>query len=506
MSSEKTTYSQFACIGAGFSGIGLGATLKRWYNITDVQIFDRHNDLGGTWYINQYPGCACDIPSAVYSFSFEQKPDWTRVQADAGEIRAYLNAVANKYDLVRRMKFNTNVERCEWIDERRCWRIHARHIESDEVFYHESRFLFAGTGLLSRPQELDIPGAETFTGPIFHASRWRHDVELKNKEVVVFGNGCTAAQLLPAILGDVKHVTQVIRSKHWILPPSNARVHSLLRTVFFYIPPLMWLFRVILFVLIETGHGSFPLTERGAKNRARDRNQAIKYIKSTAPQKYHKLLIPDHEIGCKRRIMDSGYLKSLHSDKLTLTDKKVLKVVPEGIRTETGVKKADVLILANGYKTGIFLPGIEMIGRGGTTLTQHWDSIGGPEAYNCSAMSNFPNFFFLVGPNGATGHQSAVLAVENSVNYALRIVHPVLEALDGVVELRREAEEKYAQQVQSSLHRTVFNTGCQSWYTPGNEGKKWNSMAYPWSQYYFWYRSVFPVWHDWKISVSRSPE
>ncbi|CAK7212764.1 hypothetical protein SCUCBS95973_001574 [Sporothrix curviconia] len=442
------TYSQFGCIGSGFSAIGLGATLKR-----------------------------CD------------------------ELWEYLKRVADKYDLPSKMMFNVNVEQCQWIPETSRWRLSIRHSKSGHIFYHECQFLFSGSGQLIKPRELDIPGAENFRGSIFHTSRWRHDVDLEGKNVVVIGNGCTAAQIVPSIVGKTKHLTQIVRSKHWILRGIDEKTAHGLKSVSTRMPWGTAIARMLVFTIAEIELLGFPMTKFAAAFRQRRRRQAEEYMKRSAPNKYHDILIPDFEVGCKRRIFDTGYLQSLHATNLTLTDEKALEIVPEGIRTKNGIIKADVIVLANGYVTNQFLTGINVIGSEGT-IAQHWKLFGGAEAYNCSALSGFPNFFILLGPNAATGHTSAIMAAENSINFALRVIKPVLDGRSTTVDLKREAEEQYVDRIQAALQKTVWFSGCQSWYVDEStvKGKKWNAMSYPYSQAHYWFRSLFPTWSDWQYS------
>ncbi|KAH7129271.1 hypothetical protein EDB81DRAFT_661866 [Dactylonectria macrodidyma] len=502
----RENFSQFGCIGSGFSAIGLGATLQRWYGITDIQFFERNDRLGGTWNTNKYPGCACDVPSALYSYSFEPNPNWSRVLPSHDELWAYLHQVATKYGLVDKMTFGVNVKKCEWIEEKKRWRLHIHHIKTNNIFIHECQFLFSGSGQLVTPRELDIPGAATFNGPIFHSSQWRDDVELKGKNVIVIGNGCTAAQIVPSIVGTTKHLTQMIRSKHWILPSIDSAQTKAMSYLFKYIPGSMALQRFLVYLVAERELRGFPMTKAGAQYRRFRRAQVEKYMRSAAPKKYHDILIPDFEVGCKRRIFDSGYLDCLHSENLDLTDDPALQIVPEGIRTKHGLIKADVIVLANGYVTNKFLHGVEVVGRKGT-LEEHWESFGGAEAYNCSVLSGFPNFFLLLGPNAATGHTSAIMAAENSINYAMRVLRPVLKDEASVAELKPDAEHRYVTQIQDDLSKTVWNSGCQSWYIEGKAGgRTWNAMSYPYSQAHFWYRSLFPTWSDWEYSVSHPSE
>ncbi|KAB8225911.1 hypothetical protein BDV33DRAFT_163464 [Aspergillus novoparasiticus] len=495
------SYSQVACIGAGASAIALGASLKRWYGLEDIRFFERQTDYGGTWHINTYPGCACDVPSALYSFSFAPNAQWSKLMPSQQEIKSYQDGVVATYDLKQRMTFRTEVKRCVWRDDASRWVLFLLNVETGEESTHECQVLFSATGHFAEPRPCEIPGASSFQGNIIHSARWDHSVSLEGKRVVVVGNGCTAAQIVPAIVKRTKHLTQIIRSQHWIFPATNFTYPKILKWIFEYIPLALKLHRLHIFLLAENGFRLFPMTDRAARLRQKRRIEVEKYMKETAPAKYHDILIPDFEIGCKRRIFDDGYLKSLHSENLSLTTAKILEIVPEGVRTSDGIVAADVIVLATGFKTNQFTPFMEIVGRNGS-LDDHWKRYDGPEAYNCSAMSGFPNFFLLFGPNAGTGHTSALMAAENSVNYALRVLKPVFEKGADSVELTQVAEDEYSQRVQDALRNRVWNAGCQSWY---QNDKNWNAMAYPWSQAYFWYRSLFPINSHWNVRT-RNPK
>ncbi|KAF4874091.1 ABC transporter atnG [Colletotrichum siamense] len=500
--SEVPSYSQFACVGTGFAGIGLGATLKRWYDIGDIQFFERNSKLGGTWFVNQYPGCACDIPSALYSFSFEANPNWSRVMPPQEELWRYLDHVARKYNLTNKMNFGVDVERCEWSEARQRWRMTIRRYSDDSIFTHECQFLFTATGQLMQPNPIDVPGAENFKGAIFHSSRWDTSVDIEGKKVVVFGNGCTATQLIPAIVDKVKHLTQVIRTKHWIMESVDSANTTFMKKVFGSVPGTMTIQRLLMFAWAEDSFRGFYMTDAGTRYRKRVQARVENYMRAKAPEKYHDKLIPDFELGCKRRVFDSGYLESLHSENMTLMDDPVLEIVPEGIRTKDGIIEADVIVMCNGFVTNNAVGGLKVIGRGGETIDQHWESFGGAEAYNCTILNNFPNLFVLLGPNSLTGHTSAIIAAENSINFSLRIIKPLLDGKGTIVEVKRDAEEEYVEQMQRDMQDRVWYTGCNSWYLRGSkEGKKWNGSTYPYSQVYFLYRCLFPKFGDLQISI-----
>ena len=239
---------------------------------------------------------------------------------------------------------------------------------------------------------------EKFGGEVVHSARWREGLELDGKRVVVFGNGCTAAQIVPAIVGRVERLTQVVRSRHWVYPPIDKRMPAWGRKLLGCVPGLAQAQRLLIYLMAEVDYKGFKMTPEGARFRAKKRKEVEAYMRATAPEKYHDLLIPDFEIGCKRRIFDSGYLDSLHAENLRLTDERVAEILPNGLRMESGeVVEADVIIMANGFSTNNFLGGVKLVGKDGMTVEQHWESFGGPEAYNCTALSGFPNMFFLLG-------------------------------------------------------------------------------------------------------------
>ncbi|KAF3766799.1 monooxygenase [Cryphonectria parasitica EP155] len=504
---EGCRYTQFACIGTGFSGIGLGATLKRWYDISDVQFFERHQDLGGTWFANRYPGCACDIPSALFSLSYEPNPDWSRVLPPSVELWEYLDRVAAKYDLRPRMTFRAEVKKAEWIEERARWRLTVERLENGDEFLHECQFLFGATGQLVRPKKLDVPGLESFEGRVSHSAEWPEDLDLTGKRVVVFGNGCTGAQVVPAIVGQTKHLTHIVRTKHWILPGVDQAIDDNTRAILKN-PIMGRLSRFAIFAFAEDQLRYFYTNWDGNRYRKKVTKQAEDYMRKMAPAKYHDMLIPDFEVGCRRRIFDPGYLASLHAENLELTDTAVEKIVAEGVRLVDGrLIEADVIVACNGFETEDFMSPMEVIGVNGETIKDHWAKFAGrPEAYNCSVMSGFPNFFAILGPNSLTGHTSAIMASENSINYALRVIKPLLDGQGTTAELSFDAEQKYVYKMQDALSKTVLATGCGSWYVSKlDNGKEWNMAVYPWTQGHYWWRSLFPVWRDWQFRVSGTP-
>jgi cation diffusion facilitator CzcD-associated flavoprotein CzcO len=425
--------STIVCIGGGASAIALGARLKITYGFTDVAFYERDKQLGGTWSANSYPGAACDVPVALYSFSFAQNPEWTKFHANSQEIKEYMEKVAAEYGLMGKISFRTEAFRAEWDDQKNHWYVWVRNLDSGEECVHECKILFSATGLLVDPSIPEIPGQSTFQGAAMHSARWDHSVLLDGKNVAVIGNGCkyhavtftylltstgTAAQIVPVIAPQVGSVTQFIRSKHWIQKALHMEYTPTFRWVLKNVPLAQRLHRLSIFLIAEWDYRLQGNGEFSAKQRAEEMKIVEGYMRDKAPEKYHDLLIPDFQIGCKRRIIDPtpSYLESLNQENVMLTDEKVVEITPNSIRTPTKDYPVDVIVYATGFKTNVFMRPMEVFGRGGESITEHWTRIGGPGAYNCTSVHGFPNFFFILGPNTGTGHTSALIASEKYAN------------------------------------------------------------------------------------------
>ncbi|KAF8518321.1 hypothetical protein JB92DRAFT_3088036 [Gautieria morchelliformis] len=473
----STKYTEVLCIGLGLSGVCLGVQLQRKYQFTDVHFYERDASHSGTWYVNRYPGCACDIPAIFYSYSFEPNASWSRLLPPRDEIWRYLDGVVEKYNLRPRMTFRTE-------SAAKSGRFIFRDLESGRQYIHECRLLFSAVGVLATPKEPNIPGKETFKGPMFHTARWRDDVELRNKSVVVVGNGCSASQMIPQITPLTKTLTQFIRTPHWLLEGENPSYSALMQWAFRRIPFLARLVRLYMFIILEKdGWRLFPGNETGARLRRAAEKRSKEFIFRVAPMKYHNILVPDYEMACKRRVIDtdSAYLRSLHAPNLHLTKDSIIEILPTGIRTATAAYPADVIIMATGFQANNGLGPLQIRGRGGEWLSDRWNRRGGPGAYNNTAVHGYPNFMVILGPNSGTGHAPATMAIENTVKYALTIVAPILSGDANEVEVTAAAEDAYLDRLQAASVDKVWNGPCGNWYVTADG---WNSTLYPWSQTY----------------------
>ncbi|KAJ6255883.1 hypothetical protein Dda_9342 [Drechslerella dactyloides] len=518
-------YSKVLIIGAGESGLCMGVQLKKRFNITDFAIYERHSDIGGTWYANTYPGVACDVPALAYSYSFATNPNWTSQYPQGPELYAYFAKVCDDHNLRSHITFNTECESATYDETRKLWSVRLRKVavadwetqshgwvkdlkysgQVGDTWTHECKVLFTAVGLLVSPAEVKIDGMESFGGPVFHSAIWDHSVDLTDKNVVLLGNGCTASQIVPAIEPQVKSLTQIVRSSHWMLPRPKFPVMSsdmyekYAPTVFRYFPGSQTFARYLTFSIMELAWLAFRDDARGERMRKQQERTSIKHVKKNAPEKYWDLLIPKFPIGFKRRIFDDTYIRTLQSSKIQLTRDDVTTLSPGKVHTSSGAEyPADVVVLATGYKTNDWIAPMDIVGRKGEHLTEHWSKLGGPAAYNCAAVSGFPNLFMVVGPNSVTGHSSVILASENMCHFALTMAEPVLKGDADEIELKTEAEAGYSRWMQDTLKRTVFNNDeFQSWY---KRDDGWNSSCYPRSQIHFMYRCFFPVYKDWILT------
>ncbi|KAF8510295.1 4-hydroxyacetophenone monooxygenase [Hysterangium stoloniferum] len=495
----EVKYNDVLCIGLGFSGICVAIQLKKQFGHDDMHFYDRNESHSGTWWSNHYPGAACDVPAALYSFSFEQNPGWTRLLPTYDEIRAYIEGVVDKHQLRRYMTFRSECESAHWDSARHVWSVKIRNLDSGKVFVHECRVLFSAVGQLVEPLDPKIPGSQSFKGHMFHTSRWRDDVDLTGKNVVVIGNGCSASQLVPQIVNKAKTVVQFFRTPHWLLYLENPERSPRQLWVLKHTPLLNRLLRLAIFLYGESNWRYFYMNAYGAWLRKGLEKTSKDYIRQTAPEKYQEILIPDYPIACKRRIFDANalYLKSLHSPNLLLTKDPIVEIGPEGVKAADKWYPADVIVLSTGFETNKGLGPLRVQGRNGEWLHDHWANVGGLSAYNSTSVHGFPNFFMFYGPNSNQGHSSVITTVENSVNYALAILKPIFKGEAVAVEVKKEADEKYTEIVQKVSKTRVFSA-CHNWYVT-KEG--WNGVNYPWSQMYFWWRSTFPIRDDWDYEV-----
>jgi cation diffusion facilitator CzcD-associated flavoprotein CzcO len=461
-----------AVVGAGFGGVGAAVMLRR-AGYEDVTVFERAGRVGGVWHHNTYPGAACDIPSHLYEFSFDPNPRWSRRYAPQVEIQAYVEDVARRHGVLERIRTGTEVQDARWDEERGRW------ILETSAGVHEADLLIAACGQLSTPKVPPIPGLESFEGPSFHTARWRHDVELVGRRVAVVGTGCSAIQVVPAIQPIVERLDVYQRSPGWTLPRMDFAYKERTKRLFERFPALQRLDRAVIFAFQELGAAS-QTSQRWMTPpfRAIARRQVTKAIKDPD---LRRRLTPTDELGCKRVMLTDDWYPTLAKHNVDLITERIAAVTPTGVRTDDGAHRpVDVLVLATGFKAHDFVAPMEIVGVGGRTLAEEWAEV--PRAYLGLSVPGFPNMFLLYGPNTNGGTGSVIYTIESGMGHVIAALDRLERNRARRIELRREAAEAFDRELRASLAKSVWHTGCTSWYVDEN-GNDPNQWPWHWSAY-----------------------
>ncbi|CAM1505794.1 Fc.00g114310.m01.CDS01 [Cosmosporella sp. VM-42] len=506
------TNADVIIIGAGMSGIGFAIQLQRKYKNSTFEIYEKMSDCGGTWAINTYPGCGVDVPSHFYSYSFALNPNWTQKFTMQPEILAYFKDVARRYDLERHTRLEHSVLKAQWQSDSNTWLVTIRDETTKRVFQRRSNIIISAVGALSIPKSCEVPGHEDFTGKIFHSATWDHSFDHAGKDIIVVGNGCSATQFVPVLAETAKSVTQFARQPHWLLERPNPKYSALFRFLMRWIPGAMRILRAAIYTELETEWLMFH-TATGGESRQKLGDASKIYIEENAPAKYVNALIPKFEVGCKRRVFDTGYLDALHRPNLELVaDDPVVRITESGVVLRSGkVLPADAIILATGFETTKLLSNIEIIGRDGVSVEDHWNKYndGLPQAYYGTCMAGFPNLFVMMGPNTLNGHLSVIYSSECQINFSLRVLEPVVRSLHPpflslwpsqnveAVEVTQNAENEENHWIQGRAKSLVWSSGCSNWYVEPKTGK--NLLIYPDWQWHFWLRSIFIRKRDFRL-------
>jgi cation diffusion facilitator CzcD-associated flavoprotein CzcO len=454
-------------VGSGFAGLGAGIKLKE-AGFTGFTILERAGEIGGTWRDNRYPGCACDVPAHLYSFSFEPNPGWTRVYAGQPEIQDYLLRCVDKYGLRPHIRCNQDVTEARYDEGRAEWVV--RTAAGEE---HRARVLISARGGLSNPALPDIPGLERFQGPRFHSAAWDHGTDLAGRRVAVIGTGASAIQIVPEIAPRVERLDLYQRSAPWVVPRPDRPIGRLARWLFRVLPFTQRLVRASIYWKLETRVLGFAVDPRLMKVAEREARRHIR--RQVGDAELRRLVTPDYQIGCKRVLLSDDYYPALGRPNVQLIAGAPREVRAHGIVGPDGQERAvDAIILGTGFKTQEPVARGAVFGRGGVDLCDAWQS--GPEAYKGSTVSGFPNLFFLLGPNTGLGHSSMVYVIESQVAYVVDAVRQMARNRWAAVDVDAGAQAAWNRDLQARHGGAVWKTGCTSWYLNRN-GK--NTALWP---------------------------
>ena len=461
-----------AVVGAGLGGVGAAVLLHR-AGYDDVTVFERGERVGGVWNHNSYPGAACDVPSHLYEFSFDPNPHWSRRYAPQAEIQAYAEGVARRHGVLDRVRTNTEVTGARWDEDSGRW------ILETSAGVHEADVLITACGQLSVAKMPSIRGLESFDGPVFHTSQWRHDVELSGKRVAVIGTGCSAIQAVPAIQPLVQQLDVYQRSPGWTIPKMDFAYSERTQRLFERFPILQRLDRAAIFAFMELG--ALGMTRHRwllGPFRAVGRRQITKVI---ADEELRAKVTPSDEIGCKRLMLTDEWYPTLTRPNVELITDPIAEVTSSGVRLEDGSERgADVLVLATGFKTHGFVAPMGITGAGGRTLKETWAPV--PRAYLGLSVPGFPNMFLLYGPNTNGGTGSVIDTIEAGVSHVIAALGQLERARASRIEVRRQTADSFDTQLRAALRTTVWHTGCTNWYVDEN-GNDPNQWPWLWSTY-----------------------
>ncbi|MFK4866504.1 flavin-containing monooxygenase [Streptomyces sp. CSMPJR101] len=445
-----------AVVGSGFGGLGAAVRLRR-EGVTDFVVLERAGSVGGTWRDNSYPGCACDVPSHLYSFSFAPNPDWPRTFSGQEHIRAYLEHVTDTFGLRPHIRFDTEVKRMTWNGERLCWDIETSRGELS------ADLVVSATGPLSDPKIPEIPGLDSFPGKVFHSARWDHDYDLRGKRVAMVGTGASAIQIVPSIQPEVERLTLFQRTPPWVMPRMDRAISGAERSLHRALPFTSRLRRGVLWGIRELQVQAFTKhpNELGFIEGLAKRNmgRAIKDPELRAK------LTPDYRIGCKRILLSSSYYPALAQPNVDVVASGLSEIRGSTLVAADGSEaEVDAIVFGTGFHVTDMPIAERVVGAEGRTLAEAWK--GGMEALRGASAAGFPNWMTIIGPNTGLGNSSMILMIESQLNYMADFVRQ-LDVLGGRVALdvRPSAVHTWNRRVQQRMTRTVWNTGgCTSWY------------------------------------------
>ncbi|MEV0295911.1 NAD(P)/FAD-dependent oxidoreductase [Nocardia sp. NPDC050710] len=441
-------------IGAGFGGIGVAIELRR-NGFRDLTILEQAADLGGVWRENTYPGAACDVPSPLYSYSYEPKPDWPQRYSGQAAIHDYLTGVARRHHLLDAVHFGAEVTDAEFDEHTGRWSVHTA-----DGATRTADVLIPAVGQLSRPALPAIPGIDTFAGPAFHSAEWNHHIDLTGKRVACIGTGASAIQYIPEIQPTVAHLILFQRTPAWVIPKFDTDYSPIQHKLFARVPGALAMERFGWWSIAE--FVSLGLVEFPAIARMVSRIAERHLRKQVEDPDLRAKLTPDYPIGCKRGLFSNDYYPALTQPNVRVETSAITEITADGVRTADGtLHEADVIIYGTGFKGTEFLWPMHIFGRGGRKLADAWQD--GAHAYYGITVPEFPNMFMVYGPNTNLGVGSIIYMIESQSRYIGQAVRLLAERPGHFLEVRSEPEQEFNTALQQRLARTPWNF-CTSWY------------------------------------------
>jgi cation diffusion facilitator CzcD-associated flavoprotein CzcO len=464
-------------VGAGFAGLGMAIALKK-AGLHNFVVLEKADRVGGTWRENTYPGCACDIRSHLYSYSFEPKADWSREFAPQPEILGYIEHCVAKYRLEPHIRLGAEVTGAEYDDAAAAWQITV----ADGSLVH-GRAMIIGQGPLHLPSIPELPGLERFEGRAFHSAQWDHDYDLTGKRVAVIGTGASAIQFVPRIAERAGHLTVFQRTAPWIVPRPDRAFSEAEKSRFQRVPLTRIAHRNMIYWLQESFVLGFehPGLIKSAERLARHHLK-----RQVADPELRRKLTPDYTLGCKRTLVSSDYYPTFGLGHVDLETAGIAEIRERSIVTSDGREiEADAIIFGTGFHVVDAMAKAHLVGRNGLKLQDAWRD--GVTAHLGTTVAGFPNLFLLVGPNTGLGHNSIIFMIEAQVRYIMSCLRLVAKTGADSIEVRQQAQQRFNQWVQRKSAGSVWiQGGCVSWYLDADGV---NRSLWPASTIGFWLRT-----------------
>lgn len=456
-----------AIVGTGFSGLLAAIKLKE-LGIHDLVLFEKSDAVGGTWRDNTYPGCACDVPSHMYSYSFETTGSWSRAYAPWNEIRAYIERCTEKYELRKHVRFRTEVVSASWDESRARWRV-----RTADGYVVTARILVAATGPLSRPTVPSLPGLERFRGKTFHSAAWDHEYPLEGKSVAVVGTGASAIQFVPHVAARAAKMVLFQRTPAWVLPRKDPVFGPVARKLLDRAAP-RFAYREWIYFTHELRAYAFTKEPRILAWAERIAKKNI--ARAVKDPELRAKLTPSYRMGCKRVLMSNEYYPALARPNVEVVTDAIREVTEDGVVTADGARRTvDAIVFGTGFAVHDYLGPIRVEGRGGRSLGDVWKRSA--EAYLGTTVAGFPNLFVFAGPNTGLGHNSMIFMFESQARYMTECIRQMRACKLASVEVKRDVQDAFNARIQERLASTVWQSGgCKSWYQ-NEEGK--NTTLWP---------------------------
>ncbi len=443
-----------AILGTGFSGLGMAIKLKQ-QGQEDFVVIEKAADIGGTWRDNTYPGCACDIPSHLYSFSFALNPNWTRTYSPQPEIWDYLRDCARHYGILPHIQWNCELLSASWKEDEQCW-----HIQTSQGQLLAD-ILVLGNGPLSEPSLPPLPGINNFAGTLFHSAQWRHDYDLAGKRVAVIGTGASAIQFVPLIQPKVESLSLFMRTPPWIVPRLDRAIPDRHRKLYRMLPLAQRFVRARMYwqhELLAVGLVYRPALIKNAMQLAKRHLE-----RQIADPELRAKLTPNYIMGCKRVLLSDDFYPAVTQPNIEVVTDRICEVREHSIVTGDGREhEVDAIICATGFHVTDAPLHQYIYGRGGQSLSSRWSA--GLSAYLGTTVSGFPNFFLLIGPNTGLGHNSMVYMIESQLNYIADCLRTMDKRKLGTIEVQSEIQQQFEDEMRRRMQGTVWTSGCASWY------------------------------------------